>query len=79
MTNGLDDVAGTCLTLCPNERCALGDASQCLAKVTGAAYEGNFEIVLVDVVFFVCGRQNLGFVNIVDAYRLEYLCPVVPT
>lgn len=73
VTNGLDDIASACLTLCPDERGALGDAPQCLAQVTGATNKGNFETVLVNVVFFVCGGENFGFVDVVDTYRLKYL------
>lgn len=75
VTNGLDDIASACLTLCPDERGALGDASQRLAQVTGATNKGNFETVLVNVVFFVCRGENFGFIDVVDAYRLEYLGP----
>ena len=59
VTDGLDDVSGTRLTLCPDERRTFGDATQCLAQVAGAAYKGNFEIVLVNVVFFIRRRQYL--------------------
>ena len=69
----LGDVAGACLALRPDHRCTLGDATQRLTQVRGAAHEWHGELPLVDVVHVVGGRQNLRLVDVVHLERLEHL------
>ena len=61
------------LPLGADHRSPLGDPPQRLAQVAAPAHEGDAEVVLVDVVHVVGGRQHLGLVDVVDAERLEDL------
>jgi len=69
----LDAVAWPRLSLGPDHGGALGDPAERLTQVAAAADEGHLEAVLVDVVLLVGRRQHLGFVDVVDAERLEDL------
>lgn len=71
--HGVDDVAGSGLALGANHGCAFGDAAAGLAQVACTADEGCGEGVLVDVVDLVGRGEDLGFVDEVDAERLEDL------
>jgi hypothetical protein len=73
VSNGLDDVAGPGLTLCPDHSSTLADAAEGLAQVAAAADEGDVEVVLLDVVGVIGGGQDLGLVDVVDANGLEDL------
>ncbi len=73
MAHGLDDVAGAGLALRADHRRALADAPQRLAQIAAAADERHLEVPLVDVVRLVGRRQHLGFVDVVDAQRLQHL------
>ena len=59
VTDGLDNVAGAGLALGADERGTFGDAAESFAEITRAADEWDFEVVLVDVVVLVCGREDL--------------------
>ena len=69
----LDDVAGAGLALCPDHGRPLADATKGLTEVAGPAHEGHGERPLVDVVLLIGGRQHLGFIDVVDAERLQDL------
>jgi hypothetical protein len=69
----LDDVPGAGLALRADHGRALADAAQRLAEVGGAAHEGHREPPFVDVVGVVGWRQHFGFIDVVDAERLENL------
>ena len=71
--DGVDYVAGAGFALGADHGGAFGDAAQGFAQVAGAADEGDFEGVLVDVVGFVGGSEDFGFVDVVDAEFLENL------
>lgn len=64
VVNSLDNVSGTGLTLGADHRCALGNTAESLAEVAATADERHLKVVLVDVVVFVCGGQNLGLVDL---------------
>jgi hypothetical protein len=66
-------VSGARLALSANHRGAFSDATSRLSQVPAAAHERNLERVLVDVVLFVGGSQDLRFVDVVDAQRLQDL------
>jgi len=68
-----DDVATTRLALRADERRAFTDTAQRLAEVGGAAYEGNRERPLVDVVRLVGRREHLGLVDVIDTECLQDL------
>lgn len=53
MADSFDDVSGACFALGSDHCCAFCDAAEGFAEVAAAADEGDFEVVLVDVVGFV--------------------------
>ena len=59
------------LALGADHRRAFGDAPQRFAQIARAADERHFEVVLVDVVLFVGGRQHFALVDVIDAQRFE--------
>ena len=63
----------TGLALSANHGCAFRDAAQGFPQIAGAADERNFESVFVDVVGFVGGSEDFGFVDVVDTQFLENL------
>ena len=69
----LDDVTGAGFALGANHGGAFADAAEGLAEVAAAAYEGDREVPLIDVVPFVRGGQHFRFVDVVDPHRLEDL------
>jgi hypothetical protein len=71
--DGVDDVAGASLTFGADHGRAFGDAAQGFAEIARAANEWDGEGVLVDVVGFVGGREDFGFVDVVDAELLQDL------
>ena len=71
--DGVDDVAGAGLALGADHGRAFGDAPQGLAQVARAADERRGEGVLVDVVRFVGGGEDLALVDEVDAQLLQDL------
>ena len=73
VAHGLDNVAGTGLTLGADHGSTLGDTSERLTEVLGTADEGNLEVVLVDVVLVVSRGEHLGLVDVVDTDSLEDL------
>lgn len=70
MAHCLHDVTGARLSLGADESRAFRYASQSLAEVARTANEGHLERVLVDVVFFVRGRQHFRLVDVVDPNAL---------
>ncbi len=52
---------------------AFGDAAEGFSEIARAADEGHVEGVLVDVVGFVGGGEDFGFVDVVDAEFLQDL------
>ena len=73
MAHRLDDVAAAGLALAANHRRAFGDPPQRFAEIARTAHERHLELVLVDVVLVVGRRQHFGFVDEVDAERLQRL------
>src|SRR3984957_16252170 len=71
--DGVDYVSGAGLALGADHACAFGDAAQGFAEIARAADEGDGEGVLVDVVSFVGGGEDFGFVDVVHAEFLENL------
>ena len=71
--DGVDYVSGAGFALGADHACAFGDAAQGFAEIARAADEGDGEGVLVDVVSFVGGGEDFGFVDVVDAEFLENL------
>ena len=69
--DGVDYVAGAGFALGADHGGAFGDAAEGFAEVAGAADEGDLEGVLVDVVGFVGGGEDFGFVDVVDAEFLR--------
>ena len=67
VADGVDHVSGAGFAFGANHGRAFGDAAQGLAEVAGSADEGNFEGMLVDVMSFVRGSKDFGFVDVVDA------------
>ena len=54
-----------------DHRRAFRDAPQRLAQIARAANERHFEVALVDVVFFIGGRQHFALVDVIDAQRFQ--------
>mmetsp|Transcript_12514 Transcript_12514/g.28427 ORF Transcript_12514/g.28427 Transcript_12514/m.28427 type:complete len:357 (+) Transcript_12514:796-1866(+) len=73
VAHSLDDVSGSCLTLGADHRAPFGDAPERLAEVAAAAEDGHLEVVFVDVVDVVCGREHLRLVDVVDSQAFEDL------
>src|SRR5450631_1025819 len=71
--DGVDYVAGAGFSLGADHAGAFGDAAQGFAEVAGSADEGDLEGVLVDVMSFVGGGEDFGFVDVVDAEFLQNL------
>jgi hypothetical protein len=71
--NSLNNITGTSLTLGADHSGTLRDTAQGLAKVTAAAYEGDLECGLGDVVDIVSGSEDFGFIDVVNANGLEDL------
>ena len=69
--DGVDDVSGAGFALGADHAGAFGDAAQGFAEIAGSADEGDGEGVLVDVVRFVGGGEDFGFVDVVDAEFLQ--------
>ena len=74
MLDGLDDVAGSGLSLGANHGRAFRDAAQSFAQIPGPAHKGGLERVLIDMVFVVGGREHFALVDEVDAQGFEDLC-----
>jgi hypothetical protein len=73
MSNSLDDIPGTCLTLCTDHGSSLADTTESLAQILAAADKWNAEAVLLDVVSMVGWGEDLGFVNVINANGFEDL------
>ncbi|KAL8140959.1 LOW QUALITY PROTEIN: hypothetical protein V2J09_006980 [Rumex salicifolius] len=73
VADGLDDVAGSSLSLGANHRRSLANTAQCLAEVAASADEGDAEVVLVDVVGLVGGSENLRLIDVIDTNSLKDL------
>jgi len=73
VTDGLDNVTGTGLTLGADHGSTLVDAAESLTEVLAAADEGDLVVVLVDVVGLVSGGEDLGLVNVVNSQGLDDL------
>lgn len=73
MSDGLYDVACSCLALCPDHSSALGYTTQGLAQVAAAADEGDAKGVLLDVVGVVRWGKDFGLVDVVYADGFEDL------
>ncbi len=71
--DGVNYVAGAGLTFGADHGGAFGDAAQGFSEIARAADEWNFEGVFVDVVSFVGGSEDFGFVDVVDAEFLQDL------
>ena len=69
--DGVDYVAGAGFALGADHGGAFGDAAQSFSEIARAADEWNFEGVLIDVVSFVGGSEDFGFVDVVDAEFLQ--------
>ena len=78
MSYRLYHVTSASFTLRADERRALRDPTERLAKVARTAHKRHFECMLVDVVLFVRRRQNLRLVDVVDADRLKNLYQTRP-
>ena len=73
MPHCLDHVAGAGLALRPDHRGPFGDAAERFAEVPRPADEGHGERPFVDVELLVGGREDLRFVDVVDAEGLQDL------
>lgn len=73
MSDGLDHIPCTGLTLRSDEGSTLGDTTEGLPQVPGSTNEWHFERVLVDVVLFIGWGQDLRLIDIIDADLLEDL------
>jgi hypothetical protein len=73
MTDGLNNVTSTSLTLGTDESSTFADTAESLTEVLGTANVRDLEVVLVDVVGFVSGGKNLGLVNVINADGLDDL------
>ena len=71
--DGVNYVAGAGFALGADHGGAFGDAAQGFAEVARAADEWDLEGVFVDVVGFVGGGEDFGFVDVVDAEFLQNL------
>src|SRR5216110_487027 len=71
VADGLDDVPGPGLALRADHGGAFPGAAHGLPEVAGPAHEGDLESPLVDVEEWICGGEDLGFVDHVDAEGLE--------
>ena len=71
--DSMDDIARAGFALGADHGRAFGDAPQGLAQIAGTADERRLEGVLVHVVLFVGGRQDLGFVDVINADFLQDL------
>lgn len=66
VAHGFDDVAGAGLALGADHRGAFGDTAQSLPKVAAATHKRHCEVVLVDVVNLIRGREHFRLVYVVD-------------
>ena len=73
MADGLRDVTGAGLTLGADHGGALGDATQGLTQVGGAADEGDVKGPLVDMIGVVSRAEHLGLVNEVHLEGFQHL------
>lgn len=73
MTDSLNNVASSCLSLCPYHGSALANTAESLAQVPAAADEWNGERVLLHMVGVVGWSEDLGLVDIVNADSFENL------
>jgi hypothetical protein len=69
----VNDIAGSGFAFGANHGCAFGDAAQSFAEIACTAYEWNFEGVLINVMSFVGGSQDFGFVDVIHAKLFEDL------
>ena len=67
MPHGLDHIAGAGLALGADHGRALANPPQRFAQVAAAAHERDREIVFVDVMGFVRGREHFRLVNEIRA------------
>ena len=73
VSSRFDDVPGSGLTLRADHGRPFPDPSQRLTEVRGSAHERHRVVPLVHVVALVCGGQDLGLVDVIDAERLQHL------
>ena len=66
-----DDVARTGFALGADHRSAFRNAAQRFAEIARAADERHLEVALIDVVFFVGGREHFALVDVIHAERFE--------
>jgi len=70
---GVDDVSGAGLAFGANHGRTFGDAAESFSEIARTADEWDFEGLLIDVVRFVGGSQDFGFIDIVDPKLFENL------
>jgi hypothetical protein len=73
MTHRLHNVTRPGFALGADESCALGYASEGLAKIARTTDEWHLERVFIDVVFFVRGSQHFRLIDVVNPNALQYL------
>ena len=73
MAHCFHDVPRTRFALGTYHRRTLGDAAEGFAQIACAANKRHFEVVLPDMIFFVCGRQHFALVDEIDFQRLQDL------
>jgi hypothetical protein len=73
VTDSLDNVTGTGLTLGADHGSTLVDATKSLTEVLAAADEGDLVVVLVDMVGVIGRGQDLRLVNVINSEGLDDL------
>ncbi len=67
------DVAGTGLTFGADHGRAFGDAAEGFPQIPAAAYKRHFELVLVDVILLIGGREHLALVDKIHSQGFQNL------
>mmetsp|Transcript_27639 Transcript_27639/g.43875 ORF Transcript_27639/g.43875 Transcript_27639/m.43875 type:complete len:365 (-) Transcript_27639:21-1115(-) len=73
MTDGLNDISGSSLTLSADHGSTFLDAAKSLSKVARPANKGSCELVFVNVMILVRWGKNLALINEVNVNRLQNL------
>mmetsp|Transcript_10163 Transcript_10163/g.61876 ORF Transcript_10163/g.61876 Transcript_10163/m.61876 type:complete len:277 (-) Transcript_10163:528-1358(-) len=73
VTDGLYHIAGSCLSLGADHGCSLRNAAKGLSEIAATAHERNGEVVLVDVMHVISGREDLRLIDVIYANGFQNL------
>ena len=71
MTNRLDNITRTRLSLGTKHARTFGNTTKCFTQITTSTYKRHIELRLVNVMNIICHGQYFGFINVINLTCLQ--------